>query len=532
MLIKISCFILLGFFFIPFDIYTQVNFTSSNLPVISINTNGQEILDDPRIIADMGIIFNGEGNRNNISDPFNDYDGKISIEVRGSTSQSFPKKQYGLETQDEDGNNNNVSLLGMPEENDWILNGPYSDKSLIRNALIFQLAREMGHYAPRTMFCELVLNGDYMGVYVLTEKIKRDINRVNISSLGPEDISGDELTGGYILKIDKSIGSSCDTWYSSIGNILLQVEYPICENIVGEQKQYIKQYINDFENVLFSEFYTDTLIGYRGFINVNSFIDYLILNEISKNIDAYKLSTFLYKDRNSIDGELKMGPIWDYNIAFGNANYNNGNLTDDLLVYDHVWWNRLLQDTSFSNSLKKRWKEVRENQLSNEHLIYLIDSMATYLNEAQDRNFTKWDNLGSRGWPNFFAGPTYESEISFLKGWLINRINWLDNHMPGIYKDYKPYIDYEVDVFPNPFLYFLTYKFTLEQAANVSITIYESQGKLVHQLIDNEYFEPGVHKTVWNGNTGKQSFISDGIYIIALEIDGEVISSKKIVKRF
>jgi len=529
---KFSCLIIFGFIFIPGLIFSQVDFISSNLPIISINTNGQLIPDDPRIVADMGIIYNGEGNRNNIDDPFNDYDGKISIEIRGSTSQSFPKKQYGLETQDENGNNNNVSLLGLPEENDWILNGPYSDKSLIRNALIFQLARDMGNYAPRTEFCELVINSDYMGVYVLIEKIKRDGNRVNISSMEPEDISGDELTGGYILKIDKSTGSSCDAWYSSIGNVLLQVEYPICEDIAGEQKQYIKQYINDFESVLFSEFYTDTLIGYRSFIDVDSFIDYMILNEISKNIDAYKLSTFIYKDRNSVDGKLKMGPIWDYNVAFGNVDFNFGNLTDGLFAYDYPWWNRLLQDTSFSNSLKRRWREVRENQLSNEHLINLIDSMATYLNEAQDRNFTKWDNLGTRGWPNFFAGPTYESEISFLKGWLINRINWLDNNMPGHDNEYSPFTDFEVDVFPNPFLYYLTYKFEIEEAATVSVSIYESQGKLVHQLIDNEYFEPGVHKTIWNGNIRKQSFVSDGIYIITMEIDGKVISSKKIVKRF
>lgn len=158
--------------------------------------------------------------------------------------------------------------------------------------------------------------------------------------------------------------------------------------------------------------------------------------------------------------------------------------------------------------------------------------MATYLKEAQARNFTKWDNLGTRGWPNFFAGPTYESEISFLKGWLINRLNWLDCNMPGRIDDYSPYMDYKVDVFPNPFLYFLTYKFTLEQAANVSITIYECQGKLVYRLIDNQYFESGEHKTVWNGNTGKQSFVSDGIYIIGLEIDNKMVSSKKMIKRF
>ena len=522
-------FSLIGFSYVT---YSQVNFNSSNLPIISINTNGQQIPDETRIVADMGIIKNGEGNRNNISDPFNDYNGKISIEIRGSTSQIYPKKQYGFETQDSSGNNNNVSLLGLPPENDWILYAPYGDKSLIRNVFIYKIARELGHYAPRTKLCELVLNGEYLGIYVLIEKIKKDENRVNISELEPDDISGDELTGGYIIKIDKPTGSNCDNWMSSLGDIFLQIEYPKCEEIVYEQKHYIKQYINDFEDALFSNSFADTANGYRDFIDMNSFIDYLILNEISKNIDAYKLSTFMYKDRNSIDGKLKMGPIWDYNIAFGNVNFNSGNLTEELMADQHIWWSRLMQDTTFNNLLKSRWKTLRENQLSNEHLISVIDSLALFLDEAQKRNFEKWDILGKREWPNFFTGETYQSEIAFLKGWLINRINWLDCNLPGNDDGYLPFWDYEAEVFPNPFLYFITYKFALEEPGCVSLIVYDIQGKLVKRIIDNQFYKPGKYKSIWNGYTRKQRFVADGIYILNLEIDNKIISSKKIIKRF
>ena len=147
-------------------------FTSSNLPIVVINTLSQTIVDDPRIVCDMGIIDNGFGNINSVNDVFNDYNGKISIEYRGSSSQSFPKKAYALETQDSIGNNNNVSLLGMPIENDWILYAPSSDKSLMRNFLTFDLGRKMGNYSPRTVYCELVINGDYKGIYILMEKIK------------------------------------------------------------------------------------------------------------------------------------------------------------------------------------------------------------------------------------------------------------------------------------------------------------------------------------------------------------------------
>ena len=162
-----------------------VSFTSSNLPIVVINTHGQQIPDDYKIIADMGIIYNGEGVRNNLTDPFNNYNGKIGIEIRGSSSQMFPKKQYAVETKDANGNDLDVSLLGFPPEEDWILYAPYNDKSLIRDVLVYKLANDMGRYASRSKFCELVLNGEYMGIYVLFEKIKRDANRVNIKKMEP-----------------------------------------------------------------------------------------------------------------------------------------------------------------------------------------------------------------------------------------------------------------------------------------------------------------------------------------------------------
>lgn len=141
-----------------------IDFTSSNLPIIIINTNSLSIpYDNPRIVADMGVIYNEQGERNNISDPFNNYSGKISIEIRGSSSSRWSKKSYGIETQNEDGSNNSVSLLGLPEENDWILYASYYDRSFLRNVLTCKLANEMGWYASRTKYCELVLNGEYQG---------------------------------------------------------------------------------------------------------------------------------------------------------------------------------------------------------------------------------------------------------------------------------------------------------------------------------------------------------------------------------
>jgi hypothetical protein len=194
-------------FFLAFILYGPIalsqTFTSSNLPIVIIETNGQTIPDEPKINVDMGIIYNGPGQMNYITDPYNEYDGIVGIERRGNSSQYyFPKKQYAFETRDSLSMNLNVSLLGMPEENDWILHAPYSDKTLMRNVLAYKMASDLGDYASRTAYCEVVINGDYKGVYVLMEKIKRDVNRVNITELDENDIAGDSLTGGYMVKIE------------------------------------------------------------------------------------------------------------------------------------------------------------------------------------------------------------------------------------------------------------------------------------------------------------------------------------------
>ncbi|MFN6037118.1 MAG: CotH kinase family protein, partial [Bacteroidota bacterium] len=179
------------------------NFTDSDLPIVVVNTNGQTIQNNIEIPGMMGIIYNGPGIRNYMTDPFNYYNQPISIEVRGQSSAGFPQKQYHVETKDSLGLNYDVSLFGMPIENDWILYAPYNDKSLMRNVLTYKIARDMGHWAARTRFCEVVLNGSYNGIYVFMEKIKRDNGRVDIKKLLSNYTYGDFVTGGYIFSIDK-----------------------------------------------------------------------------------------------------------------------------------------------------------------------------------------------------------------------------------------------------------------------------------------------------------------------------------------
>ena len=420
-------------------------FSSSNLPIVILNTNGNTIVDDPRITCDMGIIDNGFGNINNINDLYNDYNGKISIEYRGSSSQTFPKKSYGLETQDSLGNNNNVSLLGMPTENDWILYAPYTDKALMRNFLTFDLGRKMGNYSPRTRYCELVVNGEYRGVYILMEKIKRDNDRVDIAKLDSNDVAGDSLTGGYIIKFDKYTGTGGADWLSDFPNIgggtrYIQYHYPEATSMQPQQKNYIENYVDSFEYALAGPNFTDSLIGYSRYIDVQSFIDLYIINELSRNIDGYRLSTYMFKDRENNGGKLTMGPFWDYNLAYGNADYCEGGLTAGWEVdgdggacgwNNPFWFERLLDDTTYQNSLKCRWEFLRGNCLHEDSIFNFIDSVAYYLDSAQQRNFTKWDILGSYVWPNFYVGNTFQDELNFFKNWIYDRLLWIDNNLDG-----------------------------------------------------------------------------------------------------
>jgi len=378
-----------------------VEFTSSNLPIVVINTNGQQIMDDYKIIADMGIIYNGEGVRNHLTDPFNNYNGKIGIEIRGSSSQMFPKKQYAVETKDAYGSDLDVSILGFPPEEDWILYAPYNDKSLIRDVLVYKLANDMGRYASRSKFCELVLNNEYMGIYVLFEKIRRDINRVNIKKLDPTDISGDALTGGYIIKIDKTDGENNAGWNSTYlpftnaqSKILYQYHVPIPDEIVQQQRSYIQNVIFNFETVMmYSSDIADSATGYPKYIDTDSFVDFILINELAKNVDAYRLSTYLYKDRDSRNPKLFAGPVWDFNLAFGNADYHAGWLTtgwelEYLTTPQNMsseyfltpfWWKKLFEDTQFRNKLYARWQNLRPNVLSVTIIINYIDSLTQLL---------------------------------------------------------------------------------------------------------------------------------------------------------
>jgi hypothetical protein len=424
---------------------------SSNLPIVIINTNGVEIPNEPKITGYLGIINNGPGNMNNQYDPPNDYDGYIGIEVRGQSTQMFPKKSYAFETRDEQGENLNVPLLGMPEENDWILYAPYSDKSMLRNFISFYMGSKLDPYCSRMAYCEVIVNNDYKGVYILMEEIKKDENRVNIAKLNPEDISGDELTGGYIVKVDKidpDFVYGTDGWksipvppYPNAMNITFQYYYPKANELVQEQSNYIHDYISTTENILTGSTFTNPNVGYNKYFNTGSFVDQMILCEISKDVDKYRYSTYFYKEKDSDGGKLFAGPAWDFDLGYSNVDYWPPGNDYAGWLYSMVepvdwgimfWWKRLMEDPYFRNLSKTRWQHLRQNELSNNNLEYAIDSIVDYIDEAQQRNYERWPILGVYVWPNYnWQGNDYDDEVEFFETWLYNRISWMDDNIPG-----------------------------------------------------------------------------------------------------
>jgi hypothetical protein len=536
-------FILIGVI-APAMVFSQ-NFQSSNLPIIVINTNGNAIVDDPKIEAEMGVIDNGTGVRNNLSDAFNNYNGKIGIEIRGSSSQMFPKKQYGIELLDENGDGIDASLLGLPKEEDWILFAPYNDKSLMRDVLAYKIARDMGSYAPRTKYCELVLNGQYQGVYVLIEKIKRDKNRVNINKLDKDENSGDDLTGGYIIKIDKTTGETDPGWISTYdppskkGNqkINFLYEEPDAEDMIAEQKQYIQNFMAEFEVALAGPDFKDNSIGYQKYIDVNSFVDYFIINEVSKNVDAYRLSTFMHKQRDSDGGKLVMGPVWDFNLGFGNADYCTKGSPEGLVIYFNTvcpddfwlvpfWWNRLFADPAFQQKVTTRWTELRSDKLSLTTLHGYVDSVALVLSaESQQRNFQRWPVLGQYVWPNYFVGATFKSEVDWLKNWISERLAWMDENISivtaneaGITK-----AGFYVEHSPNPFKENFKLQYAVPTAGDVSVEIIDATGRRVDNIKMH-------HETSGSYSLMIGSNLPSGLYFLTYSFNGLRLKSSRMIK--
>ena len=420
------------------SIYSQT-FTDSKLPIFLINTKYdpstgtyQEILDDPRIVADLKIIKRPDNARNYVSDQntaeFLNYNGKIDIEIRGSSSQVLPKKQYGFSTKLSNGTtNNNVSLLGMPADNDWILNSIAFDASLVRDFFCYNLYNNMGNYTTRTQYCEVVLNGKYLGLYILQEKLKQGTDRINVTKIKSSELNLPELTGGYIIKADKidswdEVGWTMKSYNPPDNDVEYIAVLPKYDEIKSQQLLYIRNVFLNLETQAKSK-NTDIFTGIPSIIDIQSFVDYMLISEFSANVDSYQYSTYFHKER---DGKLRAGPIWDSNLTFGNDlffwgldrswintwQFSNG---DNEGSY---YWRDLFNTSKFRCYLTKRWKELRSpgNVFDITKMHSLLDSAKTLIAEASVNENKRWGTV-----------PDMNGEIQLIKNFIYDRINWMNN---------------------------------------------------------------------------------------------------------
>jgi hypothetical protein len=418
---------------LPWGRISAQPFTSSNLPIVIINTDGGVAVPDyPRIRGTMKIIDRGPGQRNYLTDQntpeYLDYNGRIDIELRGSSSQATEKKQYGFSTLKADNVTvDNVHLLGFPEEHDWILNGMVFDPALMRDYLSYNLSRQVGEYATRTAYCELVLNGSYTGLYLLQEKIKSDDNRVNITDIETTDTDFPKVTGGYITKADKNTGGDpaafsikakqgYDVWYIH--------HQPKPEAVTPSQNDYIRTQFQALETTA-KNGNASLANGYPSVIDIPSFIDYMLISELASNADAYMYSTFFHKDRN---GKLRAGPVWDCDLTYGNDLFMWGFDRSKTNIWQfsngdnegsRFWWD-LFDNATYRCYLSRRWHELTApgQPLNPESLSDFIDSTAAKINEAVEREHYRWGYTG-----------TFTQRIQEIKSFMQTRISWMTTNL-------------------------------------------------------------------------------------------------------
>jgi hypothetical protein len=401
----------------------------------------------------------------------------------------------------------------------------------------------MGNYSSRARFFELVVDTEYMGVYCLLEKIKRDKFRVDISALLPTDTAGDNLTGGYIIKLDKFIPGE-DGWFSSYpsnathdtANFFL-FEYPKPDSMPQAQKNYIRNFFDRFENTLASAWWDNADSGYSKYINVPSFIDNFIINELSRNVDGYRSSTFFYKDKDTKgDGKLHAGPIWDFDIAWNNCWYNGGNNPSgwqyQQFAYSHYvpfWWWQMMSDTVFTRMLKCRYAELRSTVLTEENIFSHIDSVAAYLDESQARNFVRWPILGQYVEPN--PSPilqTYAEEIDRLKNFIPQRLAWLDANMPGAFPsavatEQNVMAETVFHTYPNPFTDNFSVSYKVPKDGKIKLELISITGRAIATIYSGERM-PGSYYEEINA-----TLLAPGAYLIRLSAD-DFVAHQKMVK--
>lgn len=450
----------------------NVKLTQTNLPIVFINLQGKRLAsrwEDRYVVARMKVIQNGEGQLNygdTVIHPNQqaDYDGWIAIKYRGNSSfNNSEKKPYAIRTlesnvlPDDGGKKQKVKILGMGKDNKWAVIAPFSDKVMFRDVLTFDLARPWMDFVPQARMCEFIIDGTYYGVYAFAERVSKGKQRLNLHDPGTD---GGDLSGDFLVEIDRPDDpyylSKYKPWTDFNGSrawdktIKYQYKSPDEEDFAelpAGTKEALNNEIHRMETVFAGANYADAENGYRKYIDVTSFIDYMLSTELSKNIDGYRLSTNLYKysatraQEEGLDSRWKMS-LWDFNIAWGNADYYQGGSTDGWHYtfnirerYDDCqvpfYWYQLLNDDYYVEQMKKRWTAYRHANYSDERIMATVDSLVHLLTVegAVTRNQQAWGAMGRYVWPNNYVGANYQAEVNYLKNWIKERLAFMDENL-------------------------------------------------------------------------------------------------------
>ena len=410
----------------------------TKLPIVTIDTHGEAISPDgtpkaEQTIADI-CFYDRQGELNSLeNEP--DTHVRAHIRVRGNSSRYFMKKQYKICPVDDNGVDLDVKLLGMASSEDWVLGAPFLDRTLIRNYMAYNVCGQVMPYTPEVRFCEGYVNGEYMGLYLLTEQIQVGKKHVNISQTRKGSVST-----GYLLRVDRynPAADNLDNYTSYTYNLSSSVEilYPVAKKITEAQQEWITNDFSEFEHALYSFDYNTEDWGYRRYIDVGSFVDYFILNEFMQNYDAGSYSTYLYRD---LQGKISMGPVWDFNNAFDNYMETAFDGTG-IRMTSGTWYTMLIRDEAFVNKVIARYRQLRRTVLSQRYLLGYIDDVVAYLGDAIDRNYAVWglafepEKLDYRDKlePDSRNPRSYEEAIEQLKDFIVTRGDWLDEHIADL----------------------------------------------------------------------------------------------------
>lgn len=416
----------------------------THLPLVQIETDedipGKPIYDEntdkfnrstasdgsDRIVSKIKITDHEETNNHTTDEPT--ITSAATIHVHGHSSRYFDKVGYKIKLIDSEGNGNDQSVMGMDAHSEWFLHGPYLDKTLIRNYMWYNIAGEVMSYAPNVRFCEVFINGEYEGVYVMTETITAGENGARLKlSVDKKD----NTYSGYLLRLDRSSEDDINnfTQYAyRLGQIQgINVEYPGSKNLTPELKTSITKDFSAFEKSLYSYDFNDDEFGYKKSINVSSFVDYLIINEFTENFDAGGFSTYIYKDQNGKFGMC----VWDFNNSCDNYQEQATNI-EDFRMINTPWFWTLTKDKDFTNRIIERYRDLRKTVLSDEYIDNYIDETIAYLGDAVDRNFKRWGKSFDDDellYPKERNIHSFDEAVTQLKGFIGKRSAFLDENI-------------------------------------------------------------------------------------------------------